>query len=276
MTSEDFQLAVKPKAAGSWNLHRSLPKGLDFFILLSSFAGVVGSRGQSNYAAGNVYQDALARHRVAQGEKCISLNLGLMLGIGYAAETATITKSMRNAGTTGIREDQFLVLLDIVCNPSRPLARPESCQIVVGVDTPESLRSKGHKDLAAWMYKPMFRNLHRVRSAQAKSNAEERNEVNHFTLVQAAGSVEEAEDILTKAFVEKLGRTLSQTQNEIDVTKPAFILGVDSLLAVEVRYWFLKEFHVEVSTFDVLGNSSIQDFCRSIAKRLRGNRTVSS
>ena len=60
MSLEDFQIAVKPKVQGSWNLHTLLPSDLDFFVLLSSGAGVTGNRGQANYCMGNTYQDALA------------------------------------------------------------------------------------------------------------------------------------------------------------------------------------------------------------------------
>lgn len=52
MTHEQFQGVIGPKVQGSWNLHNLLPKDMDFFILLSSSAGIAGSRGQGNYAAG--------------------------------------------------------------------------------------------------------------------------------------------------------------------------------------------------------------------------------
>ena len=50
--------AIRPKVNGSWNLHQYLPKDLDFFVMLSSSAGIAGARGQGNYAAG-VYNDSL-------------------------------------------------------------------------------------------------------------------------------------------------------------------------------------------------------------------------
>ena len=60
MSLEDFQTAIKPKVQGSWNLHALLASEFDFFVLLSSAAGVTGNRGQANYCIGNTYQDALA------------------------------------------------------------------------------------------------------------------------------------------------------------------------------------------------------------------------
>ncbi|KAK6606927.1 KR domain-containing protein [Botrytis cinerea] len=42
MTHDDWRTSTDPKTIGSWNLHTLLPHGLDFFILLSSVAGVLG------------------------------------------------------------------------------------------------------------------------------------------------------------------------------------------------------------------------------------------
>ena len=53
MAYENWSQATTPKIQGSWNLHEFMPQDLDFFIMLSSLAGILGNRGQSNYCAGN-------------------------------------------------------------------------------------------------------------------------------------------------------------------------------------------------------------------------------
>src|ERR1700722_7544360 len=87
MTYDTFQIALKPKVQGSRNLHELLPLDMDFFILLSSATGVLGNRSQVNYAVGNTYQDALARHRVSKGLPVATIDLGTVLSVGYVAET---------------------------------------------------------------------------------------------------------------------------------------------------------------------------------------------
>lgn len=84
MSYEDWVTATKPKIQGSWNLHELMPKNLDFFVFLSSCAGIIGARGQANYNAGNGFQDALAQHRRSKGLAGVSLDLGPILGAGVS------------------------------------------------------------------------------------------------------------------------------------------------------------------------------------------------
>ena len=72
---------------------------MDFFLYLSSVAGVVGSDGQANYAAGNTYMDSLAHYRVARGEKATSLDLGWMESEGAVAESSFLSTSMAAGGS---------------------------------------------------------------------------------------------------------------------------------------------------------------------------------
>lgn len=80
------------------NLHSLLPKDLDFFILLSSMSGIIGNSGQSNYCAGNTYEDALARHRRALGLAVTSLNIGLVTDASHFSEASTIDEYLKTYG----------------------------------------------------------------------------------------------------------------------------------------------------------------------------------
>jgi len=94
MTFSDFEAALKPKVQGSWNLHEALPSNMDFFVLLSSATGILGNRSQANYASGNTYQDALAKHRVSKGLPATSIDLGSILSVGYVAENKEKLKTI--------------------------------------------------------------------------------------------------------------------------------------------------------------------------------------
>ena len=78
--------ATEPKVLGSWNLNRHMPPELDFFIMLSSMAGVIGNPGQANYSAAGSYQDALSEYRRSKGLASMTIDLGIVSDVGYIAE----------------------------------------------------------------------------------------------------------------------------------------------------------------------------------------------
>ncbi|CAH1781999.1 unnamed protein product, partial [Owenia fusiformis] len=83
MDETKFQGPTKPKIQGSWNLHLlSLGMDLDFFVMHSSMASIFGNPGQSNYCAGNGFQDALSLYRRYHGYPSLTINWGALdLGI---------------------------------------------------------------------------------------------------------------------------------------------------------------------------------------------------
>ncbi|MCC5632195.1 type I polyketide synthase [Nostoc sphaeroides CHAB 2801] len=81
-----FTKVMAPKIQGAWNLHvltQNLP--LDFFVMFSSVASLLGSPGQGNYAAANAFLDALAHYRYAQGLPGLAINWSTWAEVGMAA-----------------------------------------------------------------------------------------------------------------------------------------------------------------------------------------------
>ncbi|SCL23249.1 Acyl transferase domain-containing protein [Micromonospora pallida] len=109
----DFARVLAPKVDGGWNLHRAtrdLP--LDFFVLFSSAASLLGSTGQANYAAANAFLDGLAHHRRSQGLPAVSVNWGPWTEAGMAARAGQAEGRWAAQGIGGITPEQGTDALD--------------------------------------------------------------------------------------------------------------------------------------------------------------------
>lgn len=281
MTAAVWNEPLDSKYHGSRNLAELLPADMDFLVLLSSFAGVIGNRGQSNYAAGNTYQDGLARHLVTQHKRrAVSVNLGLVLETGSANSNYFFVQSTLRAGFSGVTQEQLMALLDVVCDRDYDCSLPGAAQVVHVVDSPRQLWQKGHESVVGWMTKPLFRNLHRIGAAYATSaegssaaGMSSANAVDYAAMARDAATIDEAADIVYKGFVQKLAKSLSLQEKDIDSSQPAYQIGVDSLVAVEIRYWFMKTFGVEVAVFHILRDWSISELCASVTADIWKKKT---
>jgi acyl transferase domain-containing protein/acyl carrier protein len=88
LTQQSWQRCARvlgPKVLGGWNLHRlTLTDSLDFFVLFSAAAGILGLPGQGAYAAGNVFLDSLAIFRRSEGLPATSIDWGAWDDVGMA------------------------------------------------------------------------------------------------------------------------------------------------------------------------------------------------
>ncbi|MFG2475074.1 SDR family NAD(P)-dependent oxidoreductase [Streptomyces fagopyri] len=106
LTPERLARVLRPKVDGAAHLHRlTADMPLDLFLLVSSAAGVLGTAGQANYAAANVFLDQLAHHRAALGLPGVSVSFGAWEGEGLAAEHADLDR-MARAGHRAVTPDQ--------------------------------------------------------------------------------------------------------------------------------------------------------------------------
>jgi len=81
-----LERVLAPKVLGGWNLHRtSLGASLDFFVCFSSASSVLGAAGQAGYAAANAFLDALAHHRRRAGLPALSIDWGPWAEVGMAS-----------------------------------------------------------------------------------------------------------------------------------------------------------------------------------------------
>lgn len=73
-----------------------------------------------------------------------------------------------------------------------------------------------------------------------------------------------------------MARTLMVELEEIDVSKPAFRLYLDSLVATELRSWFPADFMVDVAIINILENSSTKELCDRVARHTQSYKNMLS
>ncbi|KAI1152215.1 polyketide synthase PksD [Nemania diffusa] len=263
MTHAQWQDTIKSKVQTSWNLHALLPD-LDFFILLSSISGVIGNAGQSNYAAGCTFQDALARYRSYHNQKSLSINLGPMRDVGILAESDKLHRSSGHSlGIIQVREVELLTALDIYCDPGLGCLPPDRSQATMGLMTPLDLieRDLEPEEMLKW---PLFARFSQSRTTSHSGHTG--SAMNYTSLFQQAVSREARAKVVVESLTKKLARALSIQPEDVDVEKPLQVFGVDSLVAVELRNWISKEFAADIPVLELVGGGSITAIGESVTR----------
>jgi acyl transferase domain-containing protein/NADPH:quinone reductase-like Zn-dependent oxidoreductase/SAM-dependent methyltransferase/NADP-dependent 3-hydroxy acid dehydrogenase YdfG len=225
---ERFKRVMAPKVDGAWNLHilsEGLP--LDFFILYSSTAGLLGSPGQGNHAAANAFLDALAHYRRARGLPAQSINWGVWSDVGSAAERRA-DKRIALQGVDAIKPAQGLEALE------RVMGFGSTQAAVIPIDWRRFLPRYAGGITPAWL-SPMKAeqalSLRKMpRSAAPKARAPRL--LQDLQSLPASQRRERVQSFIAVRIKELLG---TDSAAALDPRRPLSEQGVDSLMAVEVR-----------------------------------------
>ncbi|WP_437873438.1 SDR family NAD(P)-dependent oxidoreductase [Sorangium sp. So ce363] len=221
-SAERFARVLSPKVAGAWHLHElTAEHELAFFVLFSSAAGLLGSAGQSNYAAANSFLDALAAHRRAKGLPAQSLAWGAWSEVGLAAGLGAAQQArLSQRGILSLTPAQGVALF------GQALSRTEAHLGVVQLDLPAVGRALG----AA--VPPVWRALVRAPAARAAASAQGGTWAAQLAALPAERRAEE----VRAAVQADVARVLSQSAaSAVPYDRPLQELGLDSLMAVELR-----------------------------------------
>ncbi len=206
-----------PKVHGSWNLHLATRgRVLSSFVLVSSSASWLGLPGQGSYAAANAFLDALAIHRRHLGLPACSIGLSAVEGLGMldSAEARRFTNSMICSGIGLTSPKEALRAFDRIVSVSAP------AHVLVLPRDDGSMRDAS----------PRLRALLGEEVSAIPSLAS--SERQRLAAISPRGLRVAA---LTKLVAEELGSVLRLPVGDVSLDEPMISLGLDSILAVELR-----------------------------------------
>jgi acyl carrier protein len=243
--------------------------------MLSSLAGIIGSVSQANYAAGNTYQDALAHYRRSKGLPALSINLGIIRGLGYVAEHKDVAARLGQIGLASVNESQFFHLLQCAIAGTADNQSRLPDQLLTGAGSGGAMRAAQKAETEvnlSWLdTQAAFSHLRRLGDETAK--AETGGSQDGGKTKQLVGdlgcakTMDQAAQTAQQILLERMARVISISVSDIDTSKPVYAYGVDSLVAVELRNWLAMELKSELSIFDLTSNAPISDVSLKIASR---------
>ncbi|NES79641.1 MULTISPECIES: type I polyketide synthase [unclassified Okeania] len=211
-----FEKVMSPKVQGGWHLHQ-LTKNLqlDFFVLFSSMASILGAPGQGNHSAANSFLDGLAHYRRSMGLPGLSLNFGAVSQIGEAAERGADVRAQQQ-GLGAMTPEQVLESLELVMSGS---------DVEVGI---------APIDWSVWQERidkwPLLADWKEITSSIAQESKSD------FLQHLEAATVSEKRDLLVSLVRTQVAKVLGMNnEKSIGLDEGFFDLGMDSLTSVELR-----------------------------------------
>jgi acyl transferase domain-containing protein/aryl carrier-like protein len=252
-----------PKVEGAWNLHQlTLEKPLDFFVLCSSMSAVLGAGGQGNYAAANAFLDGLAYYRRARGLPGLSVSWGFLGEVGVAVRQEDLARRFVAAGIESLSPAEALTLLGRFLRDER---------VQVGAMRLDWTRWRSATGGASGS--PRFQEL--LREAESGGETGEgRADTLRGALI--AADREKRPEMLRSILIKQLTSVLGASADNLDAEKPLSDLGLDSLMAVELRNWIERELGVGLAAVELLRGPSLVELSDLLVNQLAEAETPTS
>ena len=261
MSYEEWNNTTRNKIQGGLNMHTYMPRDLDFCVLMSSIAPIMGNGTQSNYAAGNSFLDGLAWHRRAQGLAACALNFGFIAGIGWAAENVKISDKHRaDYDLSSIHPPEVWSMIESAITGYQYKDIPMPPQMITCAGSGGQAQKMKH--IETWMHynDPKYAYMRQldVRGVDGAIAGTARDSIKTLkkSLTEAT-TLGQAADLVEDAIAAKLSRVMFMAAEDIDTTKPVSVYGVDSLIVTEIRNWIFDVLRSAVGMADLLNAPSI-------------------
>jgi NAD(P)-dependent dehydrogenase (short-subunit alcohol dehydrogenase family)/acyl carrier protein len=258
LDAEKFRTVLAPKVQGAWNLHTlTLKDPLDFFILFSSVASVLGSPGQANYAAANAFLDALAHERHRLGLSALSINWGPW-GDGGMASDLSAKGAEGTSPLKFLSTDQGLKFLERLFQ--------EACiqKAVVEADWKRLAEAYRPGKQVPFFSECVEEGKEESKTPAAPGLGEGFNRERFLSL-----SAEERESQLIRHIRSHVARVLDLEPDRLDLEQPLNTLGLDSLMAIEMKNQIESNLKVSLPIATLIKGPNISQLVQHLLSQLQ-------
>lgn len=253
-TPDRFERIMTPKVLGAWNLHDlSLSLPIKSFVCFSSVASLLGSPGQSNYAAGNAFMDAIMQHRHVMGLPGLAVNWGPWEEDGMATD---LLQRLEVKGFKSIPTEHGLDIFEQL------LSEKSISQIGVSpVDWAKYFSAFPNNNV------PFFENF--SQSVESSAAASQDDGVS-FRLQLAEALETERRDMLLVHVTDIVSSVFGfDGNNSADHNASLFDIGLDSLMALEIKNRLASSLELTLPTTLLFEHASISDLTLFLADELQ-------
>lgn len=258
LTPEGLAQTLGAKVSGGANLDRlTRQDALDYFVLFSSIATLIGNHGQSSYVAANGFLEGLARSRRLAGLPGLAIGWGAISDVGHLTrETAKAAFVARMSGNVQMTARDVTLALDRVMSDSAP-------QEAVLHITPMRWTA------SASALKTLADPMHRLLWNLGRSEGDRGDDKNlRETLLELPRA--KAEEKLAAFLVGRIAHILHVSEAAINVHRPTTELGMDSLMGVELGLTLQESLGNDLPVAAVSEGLSIAQISARIVGHLTG------